>query len=314
MSTTQYAPNYNGLQVLPQRCTMSLWEEKALIYNVDEPIVMNTIAPAEHKNKEWQSLNWEGQWWFILFTKEELNKITNNGEDMVTYLPGNLRVNNGWEQLALLPTTEEAIQFAAYHQSQGHIPCHNRNVILAMKTSPDNLVNHNAMKKTTHFQTGHSAQYLQVHSGYRYKMDPQEIQTTRILELQYNPCHKFGKYNWNNGWMWIYGHAIHITMAQCEEDSPHRTILTQALQHLGQEGMLYFTPEQQATITRVRVAHNMDSVIADRPLDAQRDHPQHSLWIQANNPLTIPVEEEDSTTERGAKRLREDVTMESQPR
>ena len=258
---------------------MSLWENKALVYNVEEPIHMETIAPKELINKVWESLDWDGQWWFILLTKEEYNKITNNGEDKVTYIPGNLRLNNGWEQLVLLPTTEEAIQFAAYHQSQGHIPCTDKNVILSMKPSPNNLVNHNAMRKTTHFQRGHSVQYLQIHSNNKYKMDEQEKLSTRVLELNYNPSRKFDKYCWNNGWLWIYGHAIHISMAQCGDNSPHRTILTQALEHLGQEGMLHFTPEQQAMLTMVRVKANMDSVFVNRPLEAQRRHPLHSKWI-----------------------------------
>lgn len=141
---------------------------------------------------------------------------------------------------------------------QGHIPSNNVNVIPATKPDPNNLVNRLAMCKTTRFQRGHSVQYLRVHAGNRYKMTPQEIQRTRVMELA-NPCRKFDKYCWNNGWMWIYGHAIHISMAQCGENSPHRAVLTQAFEHLGQAGMLRVSPEQQAAITQVRVAASMDS-------------------------------------------------------
>lgn len=139
----------------------------------------------------------------------------------------------------LLPSAEEALQFA-YRQSQGHIPCHNKDVVLAMKPSPNNLVNHNAMRKTTRFQRGHSVQYLQVHSGNRYKMDEQEILNTRVTELDYNLSRKFDKYCWG---LAVDLHAVHISMAQCGEKSPRRAILTQALEHLGQEGVLHFAPE-----------------------------------------------------------------------
>ena len=308
----QEIPDYANLPLLPHGTTMSLWEDKAILYNEPNNVASEVIHPPQYADKAWTSLNWEDNWWFLMITKEEYDKIVDKESGTIKKIPGGLRSDNGWEQLVFLPTTEEAAQWMAYHMSQFHVKCSTNNVLLAMKPSAQNLCFHNATKRTNHFQRGQSVLYLQIHSPFTYKMDEQEQSSLRVMTMAYDPLTKLKSYVWTKGWTWIYGHAMHVpTMARCPETKPHRTILSQALAHLGQEGTTFFSAEVQATITQLRSNMGMDTNMVQRPVDAQRGHPGHAAWVAANNPLNNPGDgtmnaEEDEAMEGKNKRLRTD--------
>eukprot|EP00438_Fugacium_kawagutii_P028998 Skav221416 [mRNA] locus=scaffold355:227353:228306:+ [translate_table: standard] len=306
----QEIPDYANLPLLPHGTTMSLWENKAVLYNEPEQVATEVVHPPQCAGKAWTSFNWDDNWWFLMVTKEEYDKIVDKETGTINKIPGGLRSDNGWEQLVFLPSTEEAAQWLAYHMSQFHVKCSTDNVLLAMKPSANNLTFHNATKRTNHFQRGQSVLYLQVHAPYSYKMTEEEQSTLRVMTMAYNPLQKLKSYVWTRGWMWIFGHAMHVaTMARCPETKPHMTILSQALTHLGQEGTTFFNAEVQATITQLRSSMGMGSTMVQRPIDAQRGHPGHADWVATNNPLgkvesTTPQDDEAMEQEGRNKRLR----------
>ncbi|CAK9038019.1 unnamed protein product [Durusdinium trenchii] len=90
---------------------------------------------------------------------------------------------------------------------------------------------------------------LQVHAPYNYCMTRTEMDNLRVIHLRYNAIDKFNKYNWENGWIWLRGHTIHVrTMLTIPEDSPHHTIFGMALAHLGQFGQSQLPPEVQLAL------------------------------------------------------------------
>ena len=175
----------------------------------------------------------------------------------------------------------------SYHASQGHIPAVENNVILAFQPDPINLAYHNGQKRTNHFQRGQSVQFLQVLAPCKYLLSDKENVNMRVMQITYNPAQKFETYCWNNGWIWLYGHTIHLqTILQeqlKDEQYVHTTMMTQRLQHLGQYG----TTAQMG----------LDTIYVNREPESQRGHPSHKAWImenQANNDDEIENDKKDS--------------------
>ena len=121
----------------------------------------------------------------------------------------------------MVPTSEEAIQWLAYHQSQGHTMSNNETVLIAISFEGHNLIHHQSQKMVTSFQRGYSVQVLQIHAPFDYQMTNKEMNKMRVMHLQYNAIDKFDRYNWENGWIWLYGHTIHVkSMLTLTESSP----------------------------------------------------------------------------------------------
>ena len=76
---------------------------------------------------------------------------------------GALSWDNGWEQTVLLPTSEEAPCFLAYHSSQQHAQADNETIFLAVKAQQFNLAWHTGQKRVSFFQRAHSRQIMQLH-------------------------------------------------------------------------------------------------------------------------------------------------------
>ena len=122
-----------------------------------------------------------------------------NGNNEIDKLPGKVRKPGNWEQF-IVPTTEEAIQWLAYHQSMGHTMTSEETTVLAIAFDAHNMVRHMSQKMLTSFQRGYSVQVLQVHAPYDYHFTEAEKNHLWALYLNYNAANKFDKYNWSNGW------------------------------------------------------------------------------------------------------------------
>ena len=177
--------------------------------------------------------------------------------------------------MVFLPTVEEAVCFAAYHMSQKHMPATMETMVIGFEPQATNLAYNVGQKKVNHFQRGQSVQFLQVLSPCRYKLSNMEKDNLRVMSLDYNPADKFVTYSWNNGWVWFYGHAVHLqTMLQeqlKDEQYIHTTLMTQCLQHLGQYGTTMLAPDCQTMINSFRATM---AYVAREP-EEQRGHPNH---------------------------------------
>ena len=290
-------PDYNGLKKLPSGSTISLFNNRTKIYNVAEDEIQKTILLPKDNDLTWDNLFDDDKiYWFTMLTKDEYNSILDENS-MVTKLPGTLREDKGWAQLIFVPTTEEALTMGAYHTSQGHIPAVENNIILAFNPDPMNLAYHNGQKKTNHFQRGQSIQFLQVLAPCNYLLSNYEKDNMRVM---YNPAQKFEAYSWNSGWIWYYGHTVHLqTMLQeqlKDEQFVHTTLMSQCLQHVGQFGTTMLSTECQTMVNGFRAQMGLDTIYVDREPESQRGHPSHKAWImknQANNEIEIEDAKED---------------------
>ena len=107
----------------------------------------------------------------------------------------------------------------------GHTMTSEDTIVLAIAFDAHNMVHHMSQKKLSSFQRGYSVQVLQVHAPHNYRFTEAEKNDLRAVHLNYNAANKFDKYSWSNGWIWNYGHTMHVrSMLTISEDSPHHTI------------------------------------------------------------------------------------------
>ena len=245
MEAEMTIPDYHNQSRLPTGSTISLWDNRATIFNVDN-IESTILHPANYKDVAWaDALDDNTTYWFSAVTMTEYGTMLNS-DGRVDKLPGTIRKPGNWEQYIMVPTSEEAIQWLAYHQSASHTTSNNETVLIAIAFEGHNLIHNTSQKMVTSFQRGYSVQVLQVHAPYNYSMTRTEMDNLRVIHLRYNAIDKFDRYNWQNGWIWLYGHTIHVrTMLTIPEDSPHHTIFGMALAHLGQFGQSQLPPEVQ---------------------------------------------------------------------
>ena len=118
----------------------------------------------------------------------------------------------------MVPTTEEAIQRLAYHQSMSHTMSSEETIVLAIAFDAHNTVHHMSQQMLTSFQRGYSVQVLQVHAPYDYVFTEAEKNNLRAMYLNYNAANKFDKYNWSNGWIRNYGHTMHVRSTHVNAD------------------------------------------------------------------------------------------------
>ena len=92
-------PDYKNLAKLPSGSTISLWENKSTIHNVETMFPSTMLIPKDD-NLTWETaIDPTKEWWFTAVTKTEWdNKIVNPETMLVDKIPGGLRVDNGWEQ------------------------------------------------------------------------------------------------------------------------------------------------------------------------------------------------------------------------
>ena len=69
-----------------------------------------------------------------------------NNDGRVDKLPGNIRKPGNLEQYIMVPTSEEAIQWLAYHQSASHTMSNNETVLTAIAFEEHNLIHHMPQK------------------------------------------------------------------------------------------------------------------------------------------------------------------------
>lgn len=190
-------PDYNALKKIPSGSTISLFPVNARLYNMDN--VETTVLYPDNVDN-WKDAVGDGNYWPVAHTMKEYKKMT--GDNLVpTQLKGDMKKDNGWEQTALLPTSEGALCFLAYHNSQQHSQVDNETILIALRTQQLNLAWHTGQKRVSFFQRARSIQIMQLHNK-GYVMSEQEVNNLRILKLTYNVTSKFLTYNWNKDFLW----------------------------------------------------------------------------------------------------------------
>ena len=195
MTMEMTIPDYHNQSRLPTGVTISLWDDRSTIYNVDN-IETTILRPENYKNLQWaEALDDNETYWFSAVTMTEYGTMLND-EGKIDKLPGSIRKPGNWEQYIMVPTSEEAIQWLAYHQSQGHTMSNKETVLIAISFEEHNLIHHQSQKMVTSFQRGYSVQVLQIHAPYDYQLTNKEMNKMRVMHLQYNAIDKFDRYNW----------------------------------------------------------------------------------------------------------------------
>ena len=298
-------PDYHNQSKLPTGVTISLWDERSTIFNVDN-IETTILHPENYKNLQWaEALEDNETYWFSAVTMTEYGTMVND-EGKVDKLPGSIRKPGNWEQYIMVPTSEEAIQWLAYHQSEGHTMSNKETVLIAIAFEEHNLIHHMSQKMVTSFQRGYSVQVLQIHAPFDYQLTSKEMNKMRVMHLRYNAIDKFDRYNWESGWIWLYGHTMHVkSMLTLTESSPHHTIFRMALTHPGQFGQSQLPPDVQLAVGVYKADKKIDTFHVTIPKRHQRGHPEHSAYILERD-RTIDLElsetEEDA---KGTKRPRQ---------
>ena len=252
----------------------------------------------------WKEAVDNDNYWFVAYTLSEYKKLA--GDNVVPkQLKGDLRKDNGWEQTVLLPTSEEAINWLAYHNSQQHCQQDNEMVLLALKTTCHNLAWHTGQKLVSFFQRAHSIQVMQLHRD-GYKLDDMELKDLRVLQLAYNAARKFLVYSWRNDFMWYYGHPIHVTtmlrqwsvLNNDEKNSyVHHALICMALQHLGLEATSHLPLETQDLVQQFRIFNRLEVQFVDRPIVGQRGHMGHRQWIEEQEKIKNDDKDEEDKME-----------------
>eukprot|EP00435_Cladocopium_sp_Y103_P011245 s69_g2.t3 len=84
--------------------------------------------------------------------------------------------------------------------------------------------------------------------------------------MKYNAAMKFQNYKWSNGWIWLYGHTMHVeTIIELADSSPHHTILRMALDHLGQYGQAQLPESAQLKLQQYKAANQIDTFFVSIP-------------------------------------------------
>ena len=224
--------------------------------------------------------------WFTVLTTEEYNGLTQDG--VPQYFDGGLRQQSGWHQLVFLPSVEEALCFSAYHMSEKHLACSMEINVVGFSPQEVNLSYNAGQRKVSHFQRGHSIQFLQILAPHKYVLSTMEKDNLRVMSLDFNPTMKFDTYCWDNDFVWYFGHAVHIKSLllqwkELTEDERnnfvHNTILCMCLDHLGLEGTSFLSMEVQELIQQFRIYNRLNTNFVDRQLESQRGHRGHKQWI-----------------------------------
>ena len=296
MAVEMTIPDYHNQSQLPTGVTISLWDDKSTIFNVDK-IESRMLHPENYKDMAWaEALEDNVTYWFAAVTMTEYGTMLNT-DGRIDKLPGNLRKPGNWEQFIMVPTSEEAMN---------HTMSNNETALIAIAFDGYNQIHHMSQKKLSSFQRGYSVQVLQVHAPHNYRLTSNEMDNLRVIHLSYNAIDKFDKYNWENGWIWLYGHTMHVrSMLTLPEDSPHHTIFGMALAHLGQFGQSQLQPEVQLALGGYKAERKIDAYHVTIPKRHQRGHPEHSSYIKERD-RTIDLEQsEDEEDGKGTKRPRQ---------
>ena len=283
-------PDYKALPCLPSGSTISLWNNRTKIYNVQENELNKRIVLPKNCQQSWTSLFEEDKmFWFTVVTTDEYNTMVEDG--VPQFFHGGLRSQGGWQQLVFLPSVEEALCFSAYHMSEKHLPCTMETMVIGFHPQEVNLSYNVGQRKVSHFQRGHSIQFLQVLAPHKYVLSDNEKNNLRVMSLDYSPVNKFDTYCWNNGFLWYFGHTIHVksllTQWKAYNDDEknnfvHNTIICMCLDHLGLEGTSHLTMEVQELIQQFRIYNRLNTNYVDRQLESQRGHKDHKQWIIDN--------------------------------
>ena len=145
-------PDYKISRTIPSGSTVSLFPDNTHLHNMAD--VETKILFPENVNN-WKEAMGNDNYWFVAYTMREYKKLA--GDNVVPkQLKGDLRKVNGWEQTVLLPTSAEAINWLAYHNSQQHSQPDNDMVLVALKTTCHNLAWHTGQKLVSFCQRAHS--------------------------------------------------------------------------------------------------------------------------------------------------------------
>jgi hypothetical protein len=297
-------PDYANLKKLPTGSTISLWDCRHTIHNEDK--VESTILwPKDNENMPvCEILDKDKTYWFCAVTRDEYNRLLGDNEK-ITMLHGNLRKSGGWEQMIFLPTMEESIQWLAYHQSAGHTMGCEETIIVAVTLDDYNMCHNMALRKMSTFQRGYSVQMLQVHSPYKYKLTMEEQDNLRVIQLGYNAADKFKVYKWSNGWIWLYGHTMHLeTMMQIKGENNHQTILNMALDHLGQYGQSCLPQAVQLSLQNYKATNGIDTFHVTIPRRQQKGHEDHAQYVKEKTMMIEKERSDEETVVQETKRPR----------
>ncbi len=225
-------PDYKVLKTIPSA-------DYSRLYNVTN-VETKILFPDNVNN--WKEALGNDNYWFLAYTMRQYKKLVGEGKTP-TQPRGDLRKVNGWEQTVLLPASEEAVNWLAYHNSQQQSQQDNEMILVALRTTCHNLAWHVGQQLVSFFQRAHSIQVTQFHNS-GYTLDNEEQQSLRTLHLKCNAMNKFMVYTRSNDFAWFYGHTVHMTtMIQewknldNEEDKKnyvHNTMLCMCLELLGQ--------------------------------------------------------------------------------
>lgn len=185
---------------MPHGTAASLWENKAVLCNETDNVKSEIVHPPQEVDNSWQDLDCEGSWWFIMVTKEEYNKLVDPEGNRITKIPGGLRCNHGGSY-TMDGLSREPMPWAMW---QKQLPAGNH--AFGAKTVPPQC--HQAHKPFIERTIGSE---FSEQSPFTYRMDNVEMDTMRVLYIDYNLAVKFEDFSLNNGWGWIPGHTMHVT-------------------------------------------------------------------------------------------------------
>jgi hypothetical protein len=207
--------------------------------------------------------------------------------------------------MIFVPTMEESIQWLAYHQSAGHTMGCEETIIVAVTLDDYNMCHNMALRKMSTFQRGYSVQMLQVHSPYKYKLTMEEQDNLRVIQLGYNAADKFKVYKWSNGWIWLYGHTMHLeTMMQIKGENNHQTILNMALDHLGQYGQSCLPQAVQLSLQNYKATNGIDTFHVTIPRRQQKGHEDHAQYVKEKTMMIEKERSDEETVVQETKRPR----------
>ena len=95
-------PEYKSLPCLPWGSTISMWNNRTKVYNVQDNELNKRILLPKNCQQSWTSLFPEDKmFWFTVVTTDEFNAMAQDG--VPQFFNGGLRSQGGWQQLVFCP-------------------------------------------------------------------------------------------------------------------------------------------------------------------------------------------------------------------
>ena len=102
MAVKMTIPDYHNQRRLPTNSTISLWEDRAILYNEDK-VESQILLPSSYKDGAWSDvLDNITPYWFAAVTMAEYTIMLNENNE-IHKLPGKLRKPGNCEQFIMVP-------------------------------------------------------------------------------------------------------------------------------------------------------------------------------------------------------------------